>query len=345
MSTSPSSLTVRAAPLPSREELEAWQQRFAGAKVLCVGEAILDEYAYCDVLGRSSKEPILAVTEQRREVFAGGILAVARHAIRLGATTRVVSRIGDDDRQTDLIAEALDGAAQTALHRQAGAPTLVKRRYLDSYYRQKLFEVYEMEGHLSADDEAAVQEALAAAVDGVDAVVCVDFGHGLLTDPIATSLVESSPYLSVNVQTNAASRGYCSFKRFSGASHLSLTEGELRLEFRKREAPIEELLLALLEQQPFERVTLTRGVHGCVVWEPGSDALSFPSLAGEVVDRIGAGDAFLTVAGPLSALGAPVPVTGFLASAVAAAAVGIVGNRRAVTLDDVNRILEHHLPV
>ena len=69
-------------PSPSgtpRASVMAWLANGRSLRVLVVGEAIVDEYRYCETLGKSGKEPILATRYLHSETFAGGILAVANH--------------------------------------------------------------------------------------------------------------------------------------------------------------------------------------------------------------------------------------------------------------------------
>jgi bifunctional ADP-heptose synthase (sugar kinase/adenylyltransferase) len=323
-------------PLDPAEVL-SWLDRLRGCRVLCVGEAIIDEYAYCDVLGKSSKEPILAVNERRRDVFAGGILAVARHLAALGARPSVLTAVGTEGRYQRVIDEALEGAQHIDLVTLSTAPTIVKRRYIDAYFSQKLFEVYEMEDKLPPEDEAAIVSRLEAALADHDVVLCIDFGHGLVTRGVAELLSAKAAFLAVNAQVNAGNRGFNTITKFPAMTHVSLTESELRLELRDRERPLEALVEELHARLGFRRASITRGAAGCLFWEPDAAPVTLPALSDHVVDRIGAGDAFLSAVAPLTALGAPSSVTALIGSAVAAEAVGIVGNQTAVDPDDVRR--------
>src|SRR5262249_34936445 len=60
-------------------EVLSYLERAAELKVLVLGETIIDQYFYCETLGKSGKEPILAVRLHSGEKFAGGVLAVANH--------------------------------------------------------------------------------------------------------------------------------------------------------------------------------------------------------------------------------------------------------------------------
>src|SRR5579872_6846590 len=108
---------------PYPVEVEGWLQRFRDGfaardvvdaiksfvdlKVLVVGEAIIDEYVYCDQMGKAAKEPVLAMRYNSGEKFAGGALAVANHLAGFCEHVELVSALGDRNRQEEFIRERL----------------------------------------------------------------------------------------------------------------------------------------------------------------------------------------------------------------------------------------------
>jgi sugar/nucleoside kinase (ribokinase family) len=86
----------------------------------------------------------------------------------------------------------------------------------------------------------------------------------------------------------------------------------------------------LHERQGYRRIVVTQGSRGCLLWSADEGFVRVPAFADKIVDRVGAGDAFLAITGPLCALGAPLEVTGFIGSAMGAEAVATVGNRTPV---------------
>ena len=75
--------------------------------VLVIGDTILDEYRYCDVIGKSSKDPALAVKYQSHDLFAGGVLAVANHVANFANKVRLVTVLGDHDSHEKFIRSQL----------------------------------------------------------------------------------------------------------------------------------------------------------------------------------------------------------------------------------------------
>ena len=75
----------------------------AKLNVLVIGDTILDEYQYCEVIGKSSKDPVLAMKYQSHDLFAGGVLAVANHAANFANQVKLVTVLGEQDSHEEFI--------------------------------------------------------------------------------------------------------------------------------------------------------------------------------------------------------------------------------------------------
>ncbi len=331
-----------------RYGIDAVTQAFERArpiKLLVVGETIIDEYLHCEAIGKSSKEPTLAVKAGTRERFAGGILAVANNAAACCDSVHVLTQLGDRDPQRAFCREHLQPRVTPTFLTRTDAPTIVKRRYIDTYFQSKLFEVYHFnDAPPEAQDNEAFLEALRPAIAEADAVLVVDFGHGLLSAEAIELLCDSARFLAVNVQANAGNLGFNLIGKYPRADLLCVAQNELRLEFRDKTGDLHNLLEAAGTKLDAAAAVCTRGKHGALTW---SKALAqsqshgrshLPAVAAKVVDRVGAGDTFLSILAPVLAAGAPLEVACFLASVAGAEAVATVGHRQ--NLDRV-ALLKH----
>ena len=146
--------------------------------------------------------------------------------------------------------------------------------------------------------------------------------------PEAIDLVtDRAGLLAVNAQSNAANLGYHTITKYPRADYVCLTEGELRLEARDRQSDLKAAIGSLTPKLRARYVAVTRGNKGCICYCPDEGFFEVPAFAGEVVDRVGAGDAFLSITSMCAASGVPAEVIGFIGNAVGAQAVAIVGNR------------------
>ena len=305
-------------------------ERARGLRVLFLGEAIIDEYQYCETIGKSGKEPVLAVRYLSSEQFAGGIMATANHAAAFCDHVGIVTLLGTQDSYEQFIREKLDPKIDATFLYMPGAPTIVKRRLVETYPFQKLFEIYTMEPDVPEAVSKALYARLKWLVPNFDAVVVTDYGHGMMTPEIVDLLCDQDRFLAVNTQTNAANQGYNTVSKYRRADFICISEKELRLEARSRTKDLRLIIAETAENLSCERMLITRGNQGCVCYRKGEGFFEVPSFTNHIVDRIGAGDALLAVSSLCAAHEAPMEIIGFIGNVVGAQAVEIVGNRSAV---------------
>jgi len=300
-------------------------------RILVIGEIILDEYHFCEVMNKSNKEPILAAQFRHAETYAGGILAIARHLAGFADSVSALSFLGDRDAQEDFVRKSLSASVHLHAFPKSDSPTIVKRRFLEEYLAQKLFEVYEINADpLTAADEARFLDQLDELLPQQDVVIVADYGHGLFTENAIERICARAPFLAVNAQTNAGNRGFNCVSKYSRADIVAIDRPEAQLEVRNRKAGIEDLIRIMADRIDCPRFLVTCGKDGTVGYSREQGYCRVPALAVKMVDRMGAGDAFLSLAAPCAALGAAMEVVGLVGNMAGAAKCGIMGNREAI---------------
>jgi rfaE bifunctional protein nucleotidyltransferase chain/domain len=312
-------------------ELLAYLEKARGLKVLLVGEPIIDEYMYCEAIGKSSKEPTMVVKRLSSEKFAGGILAAANHVASFCDEVGVLTQLGTENSHEAFIEGKLrPNVRRIFLHRK-DSPTIVKRRLVESYFFLKLLEVYEInDSALTAEQDEAVCQALMEHVPHYDLVIVIDFGHSMISERARRIIRERARFLAVNAQCNAGNLGHNALSKYIGADYMTATEHEARIESRDRHGALQPLVQAIAEKLGCGRLAVTRGKSGCLCWDRQGGLVEIPAVAGKVVDRIGAGDAFLSVSSLLAVQKAPLEVVGFAGNAAGALAVATVANREPI---------------
>jgi len=311
----------------SAKDMTGFLDRLATMRVVVVGEAIIDEYVYVDQLGKSAKDPVLAMRYANAEMFAGGALAVANHLADFCASVELVTCLGTVDGYERFIRSSMKPNVRLNFIYKSDSPTILKRRYVESTLLSKLFEVYHINDEpLGERDEAEFCSLVDARIANADAVVVSDFGHGLLT-PVAKALLdESGRFLAVNTQINAANIRFHAISSYPRADYICINEGELRLDARNRVAPLPSLVGDLLRKMRCERILVTRGSKG-VEYHAGDEEIRSPSLATTVVDRIGSGDAVLAITAACVAAAVPPDAVSFIANVIGAQNVQVIGNK------------------
>lgn len=329
-----------------RFDVRALFERMRALKVLVLGEAIIDEYVYCETLGKSGKEPVLTARTMNRERFSGGVLAIANHLASFVDRVDVLTMLGEQDAhrfEPFIASRCAEGVHPTYVYTER-APTIIKRRYVESYPFQKLFATYVMDDELTERDHARLLDALAARLSAYDVVIVADYGHGMMHPGAIELTCDRSAFLAVNTQVNAGNYGFSTITKYPRAHFISLSERELRMDVRSRREPLAAIMERIAGKLACPRMIVTRGGQGCVCYARAEQFVTVPAFTGKVVDRVGSGDALFAVSALCARLELPMDITGLIANVVGAQAVAIVGNKSAVDRVAVIKHIESILP-
>ncbi len=302
-----------------------------GLKVCVVGDAIVDEYHYTDILGPTGKGNIFAVKHVDVERFAGGSLAVANHLAGFCDEVALMTGLGEKNSFEGFIREKLKANISPVFFHRKDAPTILKSRFVDRD-AQKLFEVYYCDDSPPPEElDAAMQAWLRERLAEFDLVLVPDFGNGFITLGMARLLSERARFLAINTQRNSGNRGFHTVRRYPRADYVSLNEPELRLALHNRHDPIEQVAQQVAEKVGAKHIAVTRGTRGLLLRDmAGRRTHQTPALSINVVDRVGAGDAFLSLSALCLAGRLAPDIAAFVGAAAAAIDVQIVCNRESV---------------
>src|SRR3989344_496870 len=229
------------------------------------------------------------------------------------------------------VRNALKPQVQPTLFFRKDAPTIVKRRFVWQPFMTKLFEIAFLSDQPTPKTlEKNMLKTLSKLVAKADVVIAVDYGHGFFTPTLIDFPTKKSKFFAVNVQTNSANTGFNTLSKYPHADYVCIDEREMRIEHKDKFTDLHALIEKTASRMKARYVTVTHGHHGSVVYAKGKGFFQTPIFSKEIVDRVGAGDAFLAVTAPCAAKGFPPELIGFIGNTVGALAVKIVGNRNAV---------------
>jgi len=313
------------------EEVLAPVRAAENLKVLVVGETIIDEYAYCEAIGKSGKEPVLATRFLSTDRHGGGVLACANHAASFASRVDVLTMLGEGMDQEEFVRGSLRSNVTPHFLEKANSPTIVKKRYVEQYLSQKMFEVYTMnDAALCERADAELCAKLKDMLPNYDVVIVADYGHGMLTRNAIDVLCRNAKFLAVNTQSNAGNHGFNMISKYSRADYACLAHREVALETRNLHLTSDEMVRHVAGRLNCPRVMMTMGSKGTLFHTAPFGYHRAPALATKVVDRVGAGDAVLCVTTLAVAAGASPEIIPFLGNIVGAEAVQILGNQRSI---------------
>jgi len=325
-------------------DVSAGLEAIGRLRVAVVGETIVDEYAYCDAIGKSGKEPIIVNRFLRCDAQGGGVLAVANHLADFCARVEIVSALGSIDRREEFVRSTLRPEVVPTFVTKTGSPTIVKRRYIDAYSRAKMMGVYHMDtSPLAGAEEDELVAALESTLARCDVVIVADYGHGLIGRRAVDVLCRQARFLAVNTQLNAANAGYHVLSKYPRADYACLHEGELRMDARDLRAELSALLESTAERMGARAIMATQGKHGTSLYTRHRGVFRCPALATTVVERIGAGDAVLALSAVATAAGLAPELVSVLGNLAGAQMVAVMGNSAAIRKSRLVESVRHLL--
>ena len=320
-------------------DLAALVPRMQGARVLCVGDVMLDRFVYGHVDRISPEAPIPVLSIERDISMLGGAGNVVRNLVGLGAHAEFVSVVGKDaaGREVMELVGALD-SVDSHLLSETKRETTIKTRYVAGS-QQLLRADRETIAEISPATSDDIVRIVAAALDEAGVLVLSDYAKGVLAPATTEALIATARKAKKPVVVDPKG---LDFARYKGATLLTPNRRELSEAVQAPTGSNEEVTKAcrkLIKLCAAEAVLCTRGADGMsLVGQGGVHHL--PAVAREVFDVSGAGDTVVATVAAALAAGLSLLEAAELATVASAIVVGKVGTAVAYS-DDLVRELHH----
>ncbi len=311
--------------MADNSELLPYVDRLKTARVLCIGDVMLDHYVYGQVERVSPEAPIPVLWIEREMKTLGGAGNVLRNLRALGAAASFISVVGNDEagREIGRLVEAQDGAEAHVLV-QPQRTTTVKTRYIGG--NQQL---------LRADRESAIpldpyirEDMLRLARELVadhSVVVISDYAKGVLTEGVALEIIRAAREAGARVIVDPKGGDHI---RYRGADLVKPNRRELAHATGMPVATDDEIIAAsrsLIERCGFNAVLASLGAEGSVLVSAAGSADVQRAEVREVFDVSGAGDTVVAVVAAALAVGVDLIDAARLGNAAAGIVVGKIG--------------------
>jgi D-beta-D-heptose 7-phosphate kinase/D-beta-D-heptose 1-phosphate adenosyltransferase len=301
-------------------------RRFAGTRVLVIGDLMLDQFVWGDVSRISPEAPVPIVRVRRQEGRPGGAGNVVTNVVALGGRADACGLVGDD-----LAGRALCGALAAA---GGGLPGVVRSRAIGTTAKTRVIAHSQQVVRFDQDpDDGGVPARLvqrlrawvAAHARHYAVIVVSDYGKGVVT-----------PELLADLATLRRRHGFAyvidpkrpNFAYYRGASLMKPNLGEASvaagIDIADR-ASLDQAGAELLRRWEADAILISRGEAGMTLFKPRTRAHHFPTAAQEVYDVTGAGDTVLATCALALAAGGSFEEAARLSNHAAGVAVGKVG--------------------
>jgi rfaE bifunctional protein kinase chain/domain len=300
--------TLSSSPRPADEAARLLEivDRFNEPRVLVIGDFIADEFIYGRVARISREAPVLILEYDRTQVVPGGAGNAASNVAALGARTRAVGMVGDDEIGKRMIEGLHENIERNGVILRPGELTPTKTRILAGGVHSAKQQVVRIDRitRVKADAQARElfrREVLRAA-PRYDAVLVSDYGAGLVSPSLIAELKKA--VAKPASRGNAAGRrvpilldSRYDLGRYRGLTAITPNEAEveaaLGISIHDSTAVLERAGRELLEKTKHQAVLITRGSHGMALFERdqptrhlgiyGSDEISDVTGAGDTV--------------------------------------------------------------
>jgi D-beta-D-heptose 7-phosphate kinase/D-beta-D-heptose 1-phosphate adenosyltransferase len=269
---------------------------FENARVLVVGDLMLDRYWHGGTSRISPEAPVPVVHVNQNEERAGGACNVALNIATLGAQCTVMGLCGDDEAAGTLEKLLEKVGVNPQFVRMPENATVTKLRVMSRH--QQLMRL-DFEDGFIGQDLSRLEQAFAAQLQDHNIVVCSDYGKGSLRD--VRRLIELCNEKNIPVLVDPKGTD---FEKYSGASLITpnLSEFEAVVGVCESEEALVKKADTLSAEFNIEALLVTRSEHGMSLMQQGYDPVHIPTRAREVFDVTGAGDTVIsTLAASLGA--------------------------------------------
>ena len=313
--------------------------RLAGARIVCVGDLMVDRFVYGEVTRVSPEAPIPVLARERELVMLGGAGNVARNVAALGGDVALVGLIGTDPESHEALRLIGDKTGiEGFLVPDADRPTTLKTRFVSG--GQQLLRVdLEASKPAAGEVEKRLVRTVREVAEGAGAILLSDYGKGVVTDAVIAAVRA----VGVPVIVDSKARN---FLRYGAVDVIKPNASELAHATGLPTGSNDEIEAALAQALSLceaKAILVTRASKGITLAVRGEPVRHFPTSAREVFDASGAGDTALAALGLALAAGTPVEDAIAFAMLASGVAVGKAGTATVLPEELIEASLTAHM--
>lgn len=299
--------------------------KFPKAKILVVGDLILDEFIWGSVSRISPEAPVPVVWVKRESFMPGGAANVANNITSLGGQAFIVGVIGADDRGGVLKKELDKKNINTdGIVADSSRPTILKTRVIAQHQHVVRIDK-EDSAPLSKEIIGGMLDYIKDKIKEVDAVILEDYGKGVISSDLVKETVALARRAKKIIAVDPKQEHFSYYKNITVMTPNRFEAGDAVGIEIKDEASLNKAGKELLLKLSCDSVLVTLGEDGMKLFERGGKATHIPTVAQEVFDVSGAGDTVIAAFTLAQAVGASLIDAAYISNFAAGIVVGKMG--------------------
>lgn len=333
-------MTVRRVAIP-RARIEEVLRRFAGQRILVLGDAMLDRYLWGTVSRISPEAPVPIVEVSEETVRLGGAANVADNVSALGGEPVLIAVTGDDAPGAVLRATLVErGLRKDMLVTDSTRRTTQKTRIV-AHQQQVVRADQEDATPIGPDIVSQVRDRVERNLDGAGALVISDYGKGVIERDLLVAVLGAAEAAGVPVCVDPKESHFDAYEK---ASVITPNLSEAGSAYGRRitsEGLLEEVGFGLIKRVGCRAVLITRSEQGMSLFEPPAEHTHFPTVAQEVYDVTGAGDTVIAALAMALAAGADFKEAALISNHAAGIVIREVGTA-STTVDELRESFDEN---
>lgn len=315
-------------------------KRFKEARILVIGDFMLDQFVWGTVKRISPEAPVPVVEVQRESYMPGGALNVANNIRTLGGIVYPCGVVGRDLEGRMLVKTMRREGIETGgvIYDETRRTTLKTR--IIAHSQQVVRFDREKAEDLSKEDLADIMRFIRRVIADTDVIIVEDYGKGVIQPALLGELLKLAKKHKTPVIVDPKEKHFSYYKGVTAITpNRKEAYGALESSPGHDKLPLKEVGKKLLSKLSCEAVLVTLGEDGMALFEKDGSLMHIPTAAREVYDVSGAGDTLIAVFSMALAVGAKMKEAARISNIAAGIVVGELGTAT-VTPEEIQRALE-----
>ena len=307
---------------------------------------IIDRYIFGNAVGKSSKDPIIVLNENHTENFLGGAGSIAKNMSSFSKNVTLLTLNKKNCPNNNFIKKEINKLFKVKFFNKNNFKTIIKKRFVESVNNRKLLGLYDLNDDLiDAKNEIQIINFLKTNKKNYDLLVIADYGHGFISDKIASCITKNYKNTYINSQINSFNVRSQNIAKYEKSYCTVINESELRLDLRNNNNTINYLASNFFKKYLIKILVVTSGAKGAIIFFNNKNLkpIHCPAFGSNIIDKTGSGDSLLALLSLCITSGLKENISLLIASLAAAESLQHLANSNTISKNNLIKSVENLL--